>query len=140
MSETEAAGLPISSEQRNLLSVIRTKLLQLHKLLMEDQRKEYEQEHGRVESSGELLRLVMYHDAFSWLHSISELIVRIDETLDSKEPVEGSEADRLLRSTRTLLTASENGTPFQRKYYGALQREAGVIITHSEIRRLFTDS
>ena len=139
MPERDASDPVISVEQRQKLDVLRNKLLHLHKLLMDDERALYEQEHGRVESSGEMLRLLLYHDWFSWLHSISELIVRIDETLDAKKPIPGSDAERLLKSVRTLLIASETGTPFQRKYYDALQREPAVIITHGEIRKILTD-
>ncbi len=74
------------SPAREKLLSLRLALLQLHKTLLNMERREYEREHGYV-NTGELFRLVIDHAQFAWLHNISEFVVRIDETLAAKEPV-----------------------------------------------------
>src|SRR5271169_2745480 len=71
---------------REKLITLRLALLKLHKTLLNMERREYEREHGYV-NTGELFRLVIDHAQFAWLHNISEFVVRIDETLAAKEPI-----------------------------------------------------
>jgi hypothetical protein len=121
--------------QHQYLRDLRNKLLHLHKLLLDTERITYEQVRGRV-SSGELLQLVIDHEQFAWLHRISELIVQIDEMLQADEPVSGDDIQHLIAYTRTLLTPSEVGNAFERKYYNAFQREPGVVLAHAEVTKL----
>src|SRR5436309_14486733 len=74
------------SPAREKLLSLRLALLRLHKTLLNMERREYEREHGYV-NTGELFRLVIDHSQFAWLHNISEFVVRIDETLAAKEPI-----------------------------------------------------
>jgi hypothetical protein len=86
-----------------------------------------------------LLQLVINHEQFAWLHTISELIVRIDEMLDPKEPSTEEDATALLSYAGGLLTPDEAGTDFQRKYYTALQREPEALIAHREVMLVFQE-
>src|SRR5260370_28741940 len=74
------------SAAREKLLLLRLAFLRLHKTLLNMERREYEREHGHV-NTGELFQLVIDHARFAWLHNISEFVVRIDETLTAKEPV-----------------------------------------------------
>src|SRR6267143_2052309 len=65
---------------REKMVALRGALLRLHKALLEMERRDYEREHGVV-NVGELFRLVVDDPQFSWLHNISEFVVRIDEAL-----------------------------------------------------------
>ena len=118
--------------QHQYLRDLRNKLLRLHKLLLDTERIAYEQVRGRI-SSGELLQLAIEHEQFAWLHRISELVVQIDEMLQGDEPVSLEAIQNLIASTRTLITPSEVGNVFARKYYNALQREPGVVLAHAEV-------
>jgi hypothetical protein len=115
---------------------LRRGLLRLHKILLDSERAAYERAHGVV-SIGELLQLVINHEQFAWLHTISELIVRIDEMLDPKEPSMAADATALLSYAQGLLTPAEAGTDFQRKYYAALQSEPSALIAHREVMLVF---
>jgi hypothetical protein len=123
----------------NRLRELRRVLLHLHKALLDTERATYEQMHGRV-SSGELLQLVINHEQFAWLHSISELIVRIDEMLDADEPVTSDDAGPLLAQVRALLKPSETGNDFERRYYAALQREPDAVLAHREVTLVLSAS
>jgi hypothetical protein len=122
---------PISEFQHQQLRELRRRLLRLHKILLDIERAAYEKARGRV-SSGELLQLVINHEQFAWLHSISELIVRIDEALDAKEPMTSSDARALLDSAKGLLKPSVTGTPFERRYFQVLQDKVEAVILHRE--------
>lgn len=130
---TDDSHAPESSLRR--LRELRRVLLHLHKVLLDAERAAYEQMHGRV-SSGELLQLVIGHEQFNWLHSISELIVRIDEMLDAEEPATTANVESLLAQARMLLKPSETGNDFERKYYFALQRDPDVVVAHREATKM----
>ena len=115
---------------------LRRNLLHLHKVLLDAERAAYERARGVV-SIGELLQLVINHEQFAWLHTISELIVRIDEMLDPKETSTAKDATALLSYAQALLTPDEAGTDFQRKYYTALQSEPAALIAHREVLLVF---
>ena len=121
--------------QHQYLRDLRNKLLHLHACLLETERIAYEQVRGRV-SSGELLQIVIDSEQFAPLHRISELIVQIDETLQADEPVSLEIVQDLVAYIRTLLTPSEVGNGFARKYYDALQREPAVVMAHAEVIKL----
>jgi len=116
-----------------VLGLLRDKLLALHKILVDLERETYERKHGRV-GSGDFLNLLLADKDFAWLRRISELIVWIDEVLDPKELTAGEEIEHVFLQARKLLTPSELGEEFERKYQDALQRNTDVILAHKEVR------
>jgi hypothetical protein len=108
----------------------------LHKLLLDAERESYEKVFGKVGSTGQMLKLVLEDPWFSWLRALSQMIAKIDETLDAKIPVTESDARELLRETRSLLTPSEEGEGFGKEYFNALQRDPDVIFAHAEIAKI----
>ena len=125
----------LSEARRTQLAELRTRLLNLHKALLDDAKVAYELDRGSVGSSANLLQLVISDPWFAWLHSVSELVVRIDETLTVDSPATDADGIALAEQVETLLTASENGAGFQRRYYEALQRQPAVVLAHAEVRR-----
>ena len=111
-------------------------LLHLHKTLLDDERESYERVHDRVENSYEMLRLVMHDPWFAWLHSLSELIVKIDEALDADPPPAEAEAESVIQQLRELTTPNENGAQFQQKYFFALQRSPDAVLAHAETMKV----
>jgi hypothetical protein len=71
---------------RVALKELRHGLLRLHKLLLELERRGFERARGRISNSFEFLQLVLKDPWFDWLHRLSELIVQIDESLDTRDP------------------------------------------------------
>ncbi len=118
------------------LTDLRNGLLHHHKILLDSERDSYEHEIGKITTSGQLLQLVIHDPWFAWLHDISELIVFIDETLDSKEPVTAAEADKYVQQARTLLIPAEEGSEFARRYDQAMQRDPDIVIAHGRIVKL----
>ena len=138
MAEEVSTSDELLPATRQRLTNLRRTLLRLHKALLDDERLAYERVHGQV-SGGELLQLVINHEQFAWLRSISEFIVSIDEMMDADEPASNADADSLLAQARTLLNPSENGTDFERKYYAALQRNPDIVLAHSEVTKVLQE-
>lgn len=130
-----AASIGLSAATRERLKDLRANLLHLHKVLLDDARVAYEMDRGRVGTNTGLLQLVINDPWFAWLHSLSELIVRIDELVARDAPSTDADANALLEQVERLLTASESGDGFQRRYYEALQRQPAVVLAHAEVRR-----
>jgi len=126
---------PMAEGMRQALRELRTRLLQLHKVLLDDARAAYEMDRGRVGSNASLLQLVINDPWFAWLHSLSELVVRIDESVESDSPATDADAAALTEQVDRLLTASEHGEGFQRRYFEALQRQPAVVLAHADVKR-----
>lgn len=129
-----AVGLAEGTKDR--LQQLRTGLLRLHKVLLDDTRAAYEMDRGSVGTNTNLLQLVIDDPFFAWLHSLSELIVRIDESVAPEAPATESDATVLLDQVESLLTASESGEGFSKRYYEALQRQPAVVLAHADVRRI----
>lgn len=115
-------------------------LLRLHKALLDDERVSYERVHGRISSNGELLQLVLNDAWFAWLRPLSQVIAKIDELSEEREPAAREEIPALLLSVRMLLIPTESGEGFGRQYHDALQRSPDVVLAHAAARALLTQS
>jgi hypothetical protein len=125
------------------LKQLRHGLLRVHKLLLELERTGYERARGRISNSYEFLQLVLKDPWFDWLHRLSELVVQIDETLDSVDsdaPVTENDALALITRAKLLLAPSESGSEFQKNYFLALQQSPDVVLLHSEVVRVLGDA
>ena len=127
-----------SDATRDNLKVLRQGLLRMHKTLLDLERRDYERARGRIGNSYEFLQLVLKDPWFDWLHRLSELIVQIDETLDTHSETPATEADAtaLTERAKTLLVPAETGSEFQKNYFLALQQSPDVVLLHSEIVKL----
>lgn len=124
---------------RRTLLDLRRGLLGLHKALIVAEQLTYERIYGRVGSTGQLLQLVMSDPWFTWLHPLSDLLVRIDQLLDDDSfEITDEDVDCLVNETRALIRPSEEGDGFERSYYEALQRAPDVALTHSQVKKLLT--
>ena len=124
------------------LKKLRQGLLRVHKILLDLERTGYERARGRISNSYEFLQLVLKDPWFDWLHRLSELIVQIDETLDtvgSDTPATENDALALIARAKLLLAPSESGNEFQKNYFLALQQSPDVVLLHSEVTRLLGD-
>ncbi len=125
---------------RARLTSLRNGLLRLHKYLMDSERSAYERDIARIQTTGQYLDLVLNDPWFAWLRKLSGLVVEIDEALDRKEPpINDAEAERLIAFSRTLLVPAEHGEGFGRRYFEAMQRDAGAVLAHRDMMRVFEE-
>ena len=122
----------MNDTDRQFVFDLRKALLHLHKVLLDWERSAYERIHGRV-SSGELLKAIVEDQQFGWLRPISELIVRIDQTVDG-EPQNGPvDVDALISRAREVTAADEAGTPNAQRYHAALQEHPDAVFAHRAV-------
>jgi catechol 2,3-dioxygenase len=133
---TSPDAATLSSATRDRLSQLRTRLLALHKSLLDDARVAYEMDRGSVSSKGHLLQLVINDPFFAWLHQISEMVVRIDEATASDATATEADARAIFDQVDKLLLPSESGDVFARKYYEALQRQPAVVLAHGAVKKV----
>lgn len=127
-----------TSPLRQTLTDVRHGLLGLHKALIVAEQLTFERIYGRVDSTGQLLQLVMNDPWFTWLHPLSNMVVRIDELMDGDEELTVEDVAVLLTEVRALIRPSELGDGFERSYYEALQRAPDVVMAHCEMKKLLT--
>ena len=122
------------SDFRTRLKTLRDGLLRLHKSLLELERAAYERDVAPITTTGQYLNLVLDDPAFQWLRELSAFIVMIDEALAQKTPpITGEDAERLIAQGRGLLSPSEEGIGFARKYFEIMQREAAAVLAHRDM-------
>lgn len=119
---------------------VRRVLLQLHKALLDSERSQYEQYHGRIRSQGEFFQLVIQHEWFDWLRPFSQLIVEIDEALSAKEPITLQQANQLLDAARSLISPAAEGTNREQRYYQAIQRDPNIALIHADVSNLLSSN
>lgn len=127
----------MASNPAENLSKLRQALLDLHKVLLDSERATYETTIGTISSPNHFFQLATSDPWFTWLHPISELIVEMDEVLESPEPLPESTWQSYSIRARTLLVATETGDSFGKHYFDALQRDPDVVLAHADAARLF---
>ena len=103
---------------------IRAALLDLHRALVEEERREHEKTLGRL-SGGEFLQALINDPVFAWLRPLTTLIVRLEELDDAPD------AD-LLAAARALLS---DDAEFRRRCTALVQRSADVAFAYAAARR-----
>ena len=117
-----------------LLAELRRTLLHLHKTLLDWERAAYEKVHGRV-SGHELLHATLNDPQFAWLRPVSELIVRIDESLAADLPDEDRRAlvYAIAAEARRLVAPDEGGARYGQRYHAALQEYPDAVFAHRAV-------
>ena len=118
---------------RHLLVDLRKALLNLHKTLLEWERAAYERIHGRT-TPGSLLTALMADPQFAWLRPLSELIVRIDESLEI-DALKGPEVDvdAIVALATSAIVADEAGSVGAQRYHQALQEHPDAVFAHRAV-------
>ena len=119
----------MTASERQLLGDLRRTLLHLHKTLLEWERAAYERMHGRI-SGHELLHAILNDPQFAWLRPVSELIVRIDETVENESPETPGDVAAILAQARVLVVPDENGSRYAQRYHKALQEHPDAVLAH----------
>ena len=121
-----------TTDDRTRLFKVREALLNLHKELLNVERKRYEHKAGPVGNEFEFFRLVTGDPSFAWIGPMTTLIVQIDEKVASKEPITAGDVEGLYAETRSLLASPEE-SPFKTEYTQLLQENPGLVMKHSAV-------
>lgn len=109
---------------------IRSHLLDLHHAMVQEERRTYEDVHGKV-SAGQFLGALVNDEAFAWLRPMTALIVELDEN----EANGTVDRDAWVAQVRTLLSPDAEGSDFQRHYDSLIQRSPDVGLAHGATMR-----
>ena len=104
------------------LSEVRLRLLELHKALVDAERRDYERLHGR-QSDTDFLEVLVKDPNLSWLGALTALIVRLDEALE----------EGWIEQVRKLLTLSVASGEFNPKYRQLTQQVPEVLVAHGAV-------
>jgi len=118
---------------------MRRELLELHRALVDSERREYERVRGRVTDRAFLEALIGAPE-LAWLSPLTSLIVRLEEAVEedatedatenAAENAKGAAVADCVAEIRKLLRPNAGGYGFQRKYAEAMQRSPEVIVAH----------
>jgi len=130
---------PLTDPTRAQLRELSQRLLRLHKILLDQQRAEYNSDHVPPSSSTELLNLVLNDPAFAWLRTLSALIVQVDDLVSADPVATEADAVALRDKAHGLLRPANAHTPtdFTRRYQEALQSSPDAVMAHAHVMALF---
>ncbi len=129
MSENNTA---LSDQTRHKLKTLSKSLLNLHKILLDSERADYEKQHGKIESVQAIFQLVLENPHFAWLRVLSGEIVLIDEFLADKTAKKESEGIALLNQTKQLLSPENLIDPFDKSLQIALSKNDAAFVKYNE--------
>src|SRR5687767_7075120 len=122
----------MTDADRQFLFDLRKALLHLHKTLLDWERSAYERVHGRA-SPSELLKVIVEDPQFAWLRPISELIVRIDESVETEDPDATPDVEAIVARAKVVVAPAEMETPHGERYLAALQEHPDAVFAHRAV-------
>ncbi len=100
--------------------------------MLDYQKAEYEAKHGLISNPNLYYQLVISHESFAWLKTLSALIVSIDELLESKDGVAEEKTKQIITYTQKLLTEQSGTSVFSTNYQTAVQNNPEVSTLHAQ--------
>ena len=122
--------------QSDLPAALRRSVLELHRTLRDALRIRYEREHGRIESAGQFLGIILNHPDFDWLRELSALIAQLDEWLEGGEEAGDEAFEDLLSALRGMIQAGGANTKFNKPYWQLVEEVPEVLVEHVKLWRL----
>jgi hypothetical protein len=118
-------------KQTDSCKALRKALLDLHRALVELERRLYEKQHGR-QSSGDFLQVMAYAEEMRWLEPLSRLIVMLDEALDGDgDPASAPAA--VAQRVRQLLTLDRDSSEiFTTRYLWHFDSSPELVQAHTQ--------
>jgi hypothetical protein len=118
---------------------MRRELLDLHRTLVDSERREYERARGRMTDRA-FLGVLISDPELAWLNPLTSLIVRLDELREEETPESPARLDDCIAAIRKLLRPDAAGQGFHRKYDDAMQRSPDVVVAHGTVMRALQTS
>lgn len=122
--------------QSDLPAALRRQVLELHRTLRDALRIRYEREHGRIESAGQFLGIILNHPDFEWLRELSALIAQLDEWLEGGEEASDEAFEELLSALRGMIQSGGANEKFNKPYWQLVEEVPEVLVEHVKLWRL----
>jgi hypothetical protein len=117
------------------LTNVRDSLAELHRALLDAERREMERETGRL-SAGAYLQMLLHDPRFAWLRPVGRMVATLDDTMHQSRKagaaVADDEVEKLCDQVAGVLairTRLEAGY----RYRDLLQREPDVVMAHAAV-------
>jgi hypothetical protein len=125
-----------NQEMRENVESAQQTLLDLHKMLIDLARADYEIQRQPVQNIGAWVNLLFQDPFFRWLHPFSQLITSIDELLELEMPISEKDAMAVRAEIENLISDFPT-TPaeFRTQYLGMMQREPSIVMIHSKLKQ-----
>lgn len=117
-----------------MLKDARFQLLQLHKLLVDNERAAFEKINGQM-TSGQFLNFLINEKDFDWLKRFSDLIVEIDEMFDLDDGASAEMIETQFLKMKNLVELNSADDEFKSKYKGVLQNNSEIDAKHRQLSR-----
>jgi hypothetical protein len=98
---------PAQQAQRDKLDALSLELRQLHSLLLEAVKADFEQLNGKTKGPFHMFQLVTSDPFFGWLRPLSAMMASIDELTDEKRLLERTELEQVQQMVQNLLSPDE---------------------------------
>ena len=107
---------------------VRGRLLELHKALLDAERRRHEKTLGRL-TDGEFLEALVKDPAFAWLQPLTRIITEVGDVSSQDDwPAQA-------RRIRALLGPQSPDPEFARRYAAYLQESPEVLVAHGAVLR-----
>ncbi len=113
------------------LQPVRHAVLDLHRAMLEAERRAWQQLNGRVVTNAEMLQLTIHDPWFAWLRPLTSALVALDDAMMDRTVDTEAQAPVLMETLATLLHPDESGNDFQQRYFEFLQRSPDVAVAHA---------
>jgi hypothetical protein len=127
------APLPPDPE-RDHLKAVRLALFRLHKALIDAERAAFEADVGEL-GSGQFLQALIHEPFFAWLRPFSGLLVRIDEALGTREPLQPGAAKAFVSEAAALVMPADAQDETAARFAAIRAASPGVALLYGELTR-----
>ena len=117
------------------LSAVRNSLAELHRALLDAERRDMERETGRL-SPGEYLQMLLHEPRFAWLRPVGHMVATLDGTMHEARKagsaVSTEEVEKLCDQVAGIIairTRLESGY----RYRDLMQRDPDVVLAHAAL-------
>jgi hypothetical protein len=107
-------------------------LLDLHKALLGLQRKQYEKKNGQIQSNNDYFNIVVNHEDFKWLRSLSQVIALIDEE-GEQEIINEEKVSKFLVDLKKMISKKKSDD-FSAHYQFAISEDKNIAKLNSELK------
>lgn len=104
--------------------------------MLDAQRIEYERAHGRIETRGEFLGLVLNHPEFEWIRALSALIAQLDEWAEGGDEAPEAGLEGIVDALRSLIRPGGANAAFSARYWKMVEDQPAVTVAHVKAWRL----
>ncbi|MDX1582679.1 MAG: hypothetical protein R3338_03690 [Thermoanaerobaculia bacterium] len=124
---------------KNKIKEISRCLMAVHKILLDETRRDYERRQGMRLSPQDAWRAAMADPFFAWLRPVSKLIAEIDELLATVEEPGTGLAHGVRLEVESLLGGMTSGASFARRYRNMMQQSPELASRHGELKIALSD-